>query len=259
MDFLDAFLLGVVEGVTEFIPVSSTGHLILASSFLKIPTTEFLKSFEIVIQLGAIMAVVVLYFKKLLDISLLKRLATAFLPTAVIGLMFYKVIKTFLLGNVLVVISALFVGGVLLVLFEWWYKSRNIVEIEEGKVEEVSLSQAFRIGLFQSLAIIPGVSRSGATILGGLSIGISRKTIVEFSFLLAIPTMLAATSLDLLESYSIFSYSNLELLLVGLLTSFFVALVVIKWFLSYIQKHSFMVFGFYRIIASLGLYLVLFA
>ncbi len=256
MDFLDVFLLGIVEGVTEFIPVSSTGHLILTSTLLKIPNTEFLKSFEIVIQLGAILAVIFIYFKKLLDLSLLKRLVVAFLPTALVGLIFYRVIKTFLLGNVSIVIWALFLGGLLLILFEWWYKSRNTLEIEEGKTEEISFQQALAIGLFQSLSVIPGVSRSGATILGGLFLGVSRNTIVEFSFLLAIPTMLAATGLDLLESYSIFSSANLGFLLVGLLTSFLVALVVIKWFLSYIQRHSFIIFGFYRVILAAAFYLV---
>jgi undecaprenyl-diphosphatase len=156
-----------------------------------------------------------------------------------------------------VVIGALFVGGLLLIFFERWYKYRHMSEAEEGRIEELSLSQAFKIGLFQSLSVIPGVSRSGATILGGLSLGISRKVIVEFSFLLAVPTMLAATTLDLMESYSIFSASNLGLLLVGLLTSFLVALLVIKWFLSYIQKHSFMSFGFYRIVVAIVFYSVI--
>ncbi len=256
MDFLDAVILGVIEGVTEFIPVSSTGHLILASSLLKLPTTEFLKSFEVVIQLGAILAVLVLYFKKLFNFLLLQRLVVAFLPTALLGLVFYKVIKSTLLGNVGVVVGAIFIGGLLLILFEGWYKNRNMAEAEDGRIEDISFLQSFIIGLFQSLSMIPGISRSGATILGGLSLGISRKAIVEFSFLLAIPTMIAATSLDLWESYSTFSSSNLGLLSVGLVTSFLVALAVIKWFLSYIQKHSFVSFGLYRIVVAIAFYAV---
>jgi undecaprenyl-diphosphatase len=256
MDFLDAVILGVIEGVTEFIPVSSTGHLILASSLLKLPTTEFLKSFEVVIQLGAILAVLVLYFKKLFNFLLLQRLVVAFLPTALLGLVLYKVIKSTLLGNVGVVVGALFIGGLLLILFEGWYKNRNMAEAEDGRIEDISFLQSFIIGLFQSLSMIPGISRSGATILGGLSLGISRKAIVEFSFLLAIPTMIAATSLDLWESYSTFSSSNLGLLSAGLVTSFLVALAVIKWFLSYIQNHSFVSFGLYRIVVAIAFYAV---
>lgn len=258
MNILHALVLGVLEGVTEFLPISSTGHLIITSALLKIPTTDFLKTFEIIIQLGAILAVVVLYFKKLFNIALIKRLIVAFLPTAVIGLLLYKFIKIYLLGNTTIVVSTLFLCGILLIVFEWWYKKNHTLQmVGDVNIEEIGYKKAFTIGLFQSIAIIPGVSRSGATILGGLFLGIPRKTIVEFSFLLAIPTMLAATGLDVLKNYKEITSADFNLLLVGLVTSFIVALGVIKWFLSYIQKHSFVGFGIYRIIIAVLFWLIL--
>lgn len=257
MDILDAILLGVVEGITEFLPISSTGHLILTSSLLKIPTTEFLKTFEIAIQAGAILAVLSLYFKKLFNIALLKHLFVAFLPTAVMGLLLYKVIKTYFLGNSTIVVVSLFVGGVVLILFEWWHKKKDTIDTTpHGQIEDIGYKKALAIGLFQSIAIIPGVSRSGATILGGLILGIPRKTIVEFSFLLAVPTMLAATGFDVLKNYNELMSADIGLLLVGLITAFVVAVGVIQWLLFYIQNHSFIIFGFYRIIVAILFWLL---
>ncbi|MCK5082931.1 MAG: undecaprenyl-diphosphate phosphatase, partial [Candidatus Omnitrophica bacterium] len=189
-------LLGIVEGITEFLPISSTGHLILTSRLLNIPQSDFLSSFQIAIQLGAILAVVLLYARSLiLEWEILKRVMAAFIPTAVIGLTFYKVIKQYLMGSELVVAWALLIGGVILIIFESFYKEK---ETSLGEISALSYKQAILIGVFQSFAMVPGVSRSAATIIGGLSLGLKRKTIVEFSFLLAVPTMVAATGLDII-------------------------------------------------------------
>lgn len=247
MEYLVSIILGVVEGITEFLPISSTGHLILVSHLLPVVSSEFWKSFMIIIQLGAILSVVVLYWNKLWQVKLLwGKLLTAFIPTAILGLIFYKLIKTYLLNNTLIVVMALLIGGILIILFEKYYHPKEI----ETEVWP-TYKQSFVIGLFQSIAMIPGVSRSAATILGGLSLGISRKTIVEFSFLLAIPTMIAATGLDLLKVGTSFSREEWVLLVVGFVTSFLVAIWAVKFLVRYIQKHDFTLFGWYRIILAL--------
>ncbi len=253
MNLLDAAILGVVEGITEFLPISSTGHLILVSKLLGLPSTEFLSSFEIAIQLGAILAVVLLFWRSFLNIEMLKRLAVAFLPTAVIGLALYSIVKTYLLGNPQVVLAALFFGGILLLVFEHFHTEGPEAV---ASPETITYKQSFLIGLFQSVAIIPGVSRSAATILGGLWIGISRIAIVEFSFLLAVPTMAAATGLDLIQNYQTFSSADFAALAVGFVVSFVVAIAAIKFLLQYIRKHSFRAFGVYRIIVAIFFFLL---
>lgn len=273
MNIFDAILLGVVEGVTEFLPVSSTGHMILTSHILNIGTDLFTKSFEIIIQLGAILAVVFMYRQKVFkNFRLMFKVGVAFVPTAIIGLALYSFAKKYLLGDVRIVIASLFIGGIIILLFEKKYKTHkseaNNKEISQsdavGAVEEtvdeksVSIKQALYIGLFQSIAIIPGVSRSAATIIGGQLVGLSRKVVVEFSFLLAIPVMFSATALDLYKHHDSFSSEQFSLLAVGFVTAFVVALVAIKTFLSYIQKHSFAVFGVYRIVLSLVFVAVLY-
>jgi undecaprenyl-diphosphatase len=205
MTILESLVLGVVEGVTEFLPISSTGHLILASSLLGIPQSDFTKSFEIAIQLGAILAVILLYWRSLLEVETLKRVVVAFIPTGVIGFALYHFLKSYLLGNTVIVVSSLFIGGVIFIIFERLTATREITA-----PAPLTYRQAFLVGVCQAIAIIPGVSRSGATIIGGLALGVKRTTIVEFSFLLAIPTMLAATGLDLLEtSYWMFLGADL--------------------------------------------------
>jgi len=246
MDFLQASILGIVEGITEFLPVSSTGHLILTSKVLGLESTEFLKSFEIIIQLGAILAVLFLYWRKLLDIEIIKKVVVAFVPTAVIGLLFYGIVKQYLLESPMVVLWSLLLGGLALIVFEKWHKT-----ISQMESKEITYKQALGIGFFQSIAIIPGVSRSAATILGGLFLGLNRVQIVEFSFLLAIPTMLAASGLDLIKSHEVFNSQNLPVLAVGFVTSFLVALVAVKYFLRFVQKHDFVPFGVYRIILAI--------
>ncbi|MFC1510474.1 undecaprenyl-diphosphatase UppP [Candidatus Omnitrophota bacterium] len=255
MNIFHSFVLGIVEGITEFLPVSSTGHLILTSKWMGLAQTDFLSSFTIAIQLGAIFAVIMLYGKSLIcDVVLMKKVAAAFIPTAIIGLFLYKFIKHVLLGSSLVVVCALFVGGVIIILFEKFHQP------DEGALQDLkqlSYRQAVLIGVFQSLAVIPGVSRSAATIIGGLSLGLSRRSIVEFSFLLAIPTMAAATALDLIKSGGGFTSAQFGLLAMGVLVSFIVAVLAIKVFLKFIQKHSFVVFGVYRMLIAVCFYLMI--
>ena len=253
MDFLQALILGVIEGVSEFLPISSTGHLILASKVLAIPPTEFVKSFEISIQLGAILSVVVLYGRSLLiDFKILQRVGVAFVPTAVLGLLFYKLIKKFLLGNSMVVVWSLFLGGLILIVFELWHREKHDAKDD---LRELSFKTAFFIGVFQSLAMVPGVSRSAATIIGGLLLGLKRRIIVEFSFLLAVPTMMAAAGLDLLKSAHNFTQHETACLGIGFIISFIVALFSIKFLLHFIKNNSFIPFGIYRVIVA-GLFLL---
>ncbi|MFA7319244.1 MAG: undecaprenyl-diphosphate phosphatase [Parcubacteria group bacterium] len=245
LDIFHAVIMGIVEGFTEFLPISSTAHLILTANLLKIPQTDYVKSFEIIIQLGAIMAVVLLYWKKFIDLDFLKKLAVAFIPTGILGLLFYKIVKNYLLGNIAIVLWSLAVGGLILILFEKYSSKKDV--LEDWDIKDITYKQCLFLGLFQSISMIPGVSRSAATIIGGLSLGIPKKTIVEFSFLLAVPTMAAATGLDLLKNASLFSVSQIDSLAIGFLTSFIMAILSIRWLLNYIRKNSFTAFGVYRI------------
>jgi len=255
MTYLHAFILGVIEGVSEFLPISSTGHLILTSHLLHLKQTDFQKSFEIAIQLGAILSVVVLYWRTLLvNFEILKRVITAFIPTAILGVIFYKIIKRVLLGSNTVVLCSLLIGGIFLILFELWHREKKGASEE---LSDISYSKSFMIGLFQVVAMIPGVSRSAATIIGGLILGIRRKTIVEFSFLLSVPTMVAATGLDLIKSGGQFSLEEFRSLFIGFITSFIVALLSIKWLLHFIKNHTFISFGIYRILISLLFWFVI--
>lgn len=247
MTLWDTIILGALEGFTEFLPISSTGHLILAAELLGLPSTEFLKSFQIAIQLGAIAAVVLLYFRSFLNIEVLKKLFVAFLPTGLVGFLVYPYVKGFLLGNSLVVVGALFLGGVALIVFERIHKERWTDAID---LKDISYKQAVLVGLFQSIAIIPGVSRSAATIVGGLLVGLPRVSIVEFSFLLAVPTMVAATGYDLLKSAHSFTASDTELMAIGFIVSFAVALASMKLLLSIVKRFSFVPFGIYRIVVA---------
>lgn len=262
MTIISSVILGIIEGLTEFLPISSTAHLIIASEWLHLPTTDFLKTFEISIQLGAILAVVFLYWRKIwLNFNLVLKIATAFIPTAMIGLVFYKIVKNYLLDNLYIVALALLLGGVVLIIFEKYYQKKTInlnaktdnvdnLNYPEASLESLTYKQAALIGACQSLAIIPGVSRAAATIIGGLSLGIKRIAIVEFSFLLAIPTMLAATGLDLYKSQAILnnlSQNDWLAWLIGLLISFITAIIGVKFFIKFIQKNNFIPFGWYRI------------
>lgn len=251
MTIIHAIILSIIEGVSEFLPISSTGHLILATTLLHIPESEFVKSFEIFIQLGAILAVVVLYAKSVIvNKKILIRVGAAFIPTAIVGFVLYKFIKHYLLGNPWIVVLSLLIGGILLIAIELLYKEKKDAV---NDIENMSLKNAFIIGIAQSLSIIPGVSRAAATIIGGQFTGLTRRKAVEFSFLLAIPTMAAATGLDLVKSNAwSFTTAEVYLLLCGFITSFIAALVVIRFFLQFIQKHTFIPFGVYRILIAIA-------
>jgi undecaprenyl-diphosphatase len=250
MSLLDAIILGIIEGVTEFLPISSTAHLILASKLLALDS-EFVKSFEIIIQFGAILSVVVLYWKKFWHRDVLQKLVVAVIPTGVIGLTVYKAVKGYLLGNLTVVLLSLLIGGIALIVFERFRRTSD-TDVDFG---EITYRRAFLIGLFQAIAVIPGVSRSAATIVGGSLLGVSKRTIVEFSFMLAVPTMLAATGLELVKSRSALA-GNYGILAVGFVVSFVTAIIAIKSFLGYIKKRDFSLFGWYRVVLAVVYYLV---
>ncbi len=251
---LDSVILGIVEGITEFLPISSTGHLILAAELLGLTPTEFLKSYEIVIQLGAIAAVVFLYWKSFLDLEVIKRLLAAFIPTAVIGFFLYSFIKDYLFESMEVILASLFLGGIALIALEFFHKEK---EDAHKDVKDISYLQAFFIGLIQALAVIPGVSRSGATIVGGLLLGVSRVAIVEFSFLLAVPTIAAATGYDILKNSHVFTENDFMLLAIGFVVSFLVAIAAIKFLLNFIRNYTFIPFGIYRILLALVFFFVI--
>ncbi len=249
MSFIHVFILSAIEGFTEFLPISSTGHLILASTIMGINETDFVKTFEIVIQLGAILAIVVLYFKKYLSSwDLIKKLFTAFIPTAVVGFILYPFIKQVLLGSSAITLNALFWGGIALIGVEWFLKRKKK---PAKNPTEITYNQALIIGTFQSISIIPGVSRAAATIVGGLLTGLDRKTATEFSFLLAVPTMIAATALDIYKSRDMITQGGVLTLFAGSVLSFFFAIIAVKFLVNYVKKHDFTSFGVYRIALSI--------
>jgi undecaprenyl-diphosphatase len=256
MNFLNAIILSIIEGLTEFLPISSTGHMVLAAKLLNIMQTDFVKSFEIIIQLGSIFAIIFLYWKTISrNTKVWKKIIIAFIPTGIIGFLLYKIIKTFLLGNPLVTLLALLIGGLLLIILEKIYKEKDH---HADKIEKISYKNAFLIGIFQSISVIPGVSRSAATIIPALLLGTKRKTAVEFSFLLAIPTMFAATSFDLIKSNFSFTLPEYSILAIGFIGSFLVAIIAVKFLLNFIKNHTFIPFGIYRIILTIifGLFML---
>jgi len=252
MDIWHSVILGIVEGITEFLPVSSTGHLILTNSLMGIGDSSFTKSFDIIIQLGAILAVILLFWKKIWNWKMIKVLIVGFIPTGIIGLALYKVVKTYFLGNESIVLWSLLIGGVVLIVFELWHKKTGREEkVTVTDVSHISYKQAATVGLFQCLAIIPGVSRSAASIIGGMTLGMSRTTIVEFSFLLAVPTILAASGFDLIKNASSFSSDQFGVLAVGFIVAFVVAWGAIKFLLDFVRRHTFIPFGIYRIVLAI--------
>jgi undecaprenyl-diphosphatase len=248
MSVIHVLILSAIEGLTEFLPISSTGHMILVSKLLGITETNFVKTFEIVIQLGAILAIVVLYFKKFISsFNLIKKLLVAFIPTAIVGFTLYPLIKGVLLGSSAITLNALFWGGVAIIAVEWFLKRKKVGAKKES---EVTYRQALIIGTFQSLSVVPGVSRAAATIIGGLLTGLDRETATEFSFLLAVPTMVAATGLDLYKSRHMIAQGGFLTLFVGTVLAFFFAIVAVKFLINYVKKHDFTAFGIYRIILA---------
>lgn len=259
MNFIQTVIISIVEGITEFLPISSTAHMDIARVLLAVPASEFIKSFEIIIQLGAILAVVVIYAKKVFSSWLyIRNLIIAFIPTGIIGFILYKIIKSLLLGNMWVMAVALLVGGIIIIIFENYHhkKDKDKEKIEDSqKIENLTIRQLIILGTAQALAVIPGVSRSGTVIISGRALGLSKGLITEFSFLLAVPTMFMATIYDIYKNGFLFSQNEWGSIALGFVVSFIVAYGVIKWLLEYIRKHDFKIFGWYRII--LGLILIL--
>ncbi len=243
MSILEAIIIAIVEGITEFLPVSSTGHMIITQELLGVEITDFVKAFTVNIQFGAILAVVVLYWKRFFQsLTFYYKLFIAFLPAAVIGLLASDYIDS-LLENVIVVAVMLILGGIVLVFVDRWFNNSQ-------KTNEVSYGTAFKIGLFQCIAMVPGVSRSAATIIGGLSQKLDRRTAAEFSFFLAVPTMFAAAGYKLLQNYSSIDKQHISLLLTGNVVAFAVALIAIKGFIGLLTRYGFKYFGYYRILVG---------
>ena len=276
MEILKSIILGIIEGITEWLPISSTGHLILADEFIKLGASdEFMEMFNVVIQLGAILAVVVLFFKKLWPFTLDKsrgynyitkgggiikkdimdmwlKVIVAMLPAAIIGIPFDDFFEEHF-HNYIVVACALIIYGVLFIVIERRNKHRKP---KYGTIDDISYKTALFIGLFQALSLIPGTSRSGSTILGAIILGVSRVAAAEFSFYLAVPVMFGASFIKLLKFGLDFTGTELAVLLVGMITAFIVSVLVIRFLMSYIRKHDFAVFGYYRIV--LGVIVVLY-
>ena len=251
MNTLQAIILAIIEGITEFLPVSSTGHMIIASSFFGIEHDEFTKLFTIVIQLGAILSVVVLYFKRFFQsFDFYFKLLVAFIPAVVLGLLFSKKIDA-LLENPVTVAVSLLIGGILLLKVDDWFNN--------SQKTEITYLKALKIGLFQCIAMIPGVSRSGATIVGGMSQKLARTSAAEFSFFLAVPTMLGATVKKCYDYYKdgfVLTHDQINYLIIGNVVAFIVALLAIKTFIGFLSRRGFKLFGYYRIIAGIILLVI---
>lgn len=259
MSIVDAVIIAIVEGLTEFLPVSSTGHMIITSSLLGIEKEAFTKLFEVVIQLGAILAVVVLYYKKFFNFSRWQfylRLIIAVIPALIFGALFSKRIKALMESNLTVGLSLL-IGGIILLFVDSIFRNAK-----NDNDADISYPKAFAIGLWQVLAMIPGVSRSAASIVGGMQQGLSRRLAAEFSFFLAVPTMIAATAKDLWDWYKEtdgIASGDVKILLLGNTIAFIVAILAIKFFISYLQKHGFRLFGWYRIVVGIVVLILVFS
>ena len=246
MTIYDSIILGVIEGFTEFLPISSTGHMIVASKFMGIDQTSMTKAYEVIIQFAAILAVIFNYKEKftLKKIELWKKVFLAFLPIGAVGFIFSHQIKELFSINIVAIMFI--VGGIIFLAVEKFYIPNEEKLIDD--VEEVSYKQSMWIGIAQVFALVPGTSRAGSTIIGALLVGLSRKASAEFSFLLAFPVMSAVTAHDILKYYHEFSGANLEALIVGFVVAFIVAYLTIKLFLAFLEKFTFVAFGVYRIL-----------
>ena len=258
MDTIQSIIIGIVEGLTEFLPVSSTGHMIITEKILNLTENDFTKVFTIAIQLGAILAVVVLYWKKFFDFKNLKfyaKLAAAVVPALVLGFLFSKKIDALLESSTTVAISLL-AGGIILLFVDNLFKNPEI-----DKEEDISFLKAIIIGTWQCIAMIPGVSRSAASIIGGMQQKLTRSAAAEFSFFLAVPTMLAATGYKLLKyykDYGGFSANEIKQLAIGNVVAFVVALLAIKFFIGFLKKHGFKIWGYYRIVVGIALLILIY-
>ena len=258
MDTIQSIIIGIVEGLTEFLPVSSTGHMIITEKILNLTENDFTKVFTIAIQLGAILAVVVLYWKKFFDFKNLKfyaKLAAAVVPALVLGFLFSKKIDALLESSTTVAISLL-AGGIILLFIDNVFKNPEV-----DKEEDISFLKAIIIGTWQCIAMIPGVSRSAASIIGGMQQKLTRSAAAEFSFFLAVPTMLAATGYKLLKyykDYGGFSANEIKQLAIGNVVAFVVALLAIKFFIGFLKKHGFKIWGYYRIVVGIALLILIY-
>ena len=254
MDIFQAIIIGIIEGFTEFLPISSTGHMIVASEFLGISQDSLTKAYEVIIQFAAILAVMLIYKEKITfkQTKLWTKLFVAFLPLAAIGYIFKDQIKA--LFTVETVAWMFIVGGIIFLIVEYFYQEK---ETHVSDVEEVTFMQAIWIGIAQVFALVPGTSRAGATIIGGLLVGLDRKTSAEFSFLLAIPVMAAVSGYDLLKHYQDFANANWGAFIIGFVVAFVVAYITIKLFLAFIQRFTFVAFGIYRIIFGIILLMII--
>jgi undecaprenyl-diphosphatase len=253
MDIFQAIVIGIIEGFTEFLPISSTGHMIVASKFMGIEESELIKAYEVIIQFAAILAVILIYRKKLDvgKIELWKRVSIAFLPLLVVGYIFKDDIKVLFSINVVAVMFI--VGGVIFLVVEKFYDHDRLRVCE---VEEVSYKQSLWIGFAQIFSLIPGTSRAGATIIGGLLVGLDRKSSSEFSFLLAIPVMTAVSGYDLYKHYHEFANIDYLPFVVGFIVAFVVAYITIKLFMAFLERFTFVAFGIYRIIFGVMLLMI---
>ncbi len=257
MTYLQALILAIIEGLTEFLPVSSTGHMVIASSIMGIGDDEFVKLFEVAIQLGAILAVVALYWKKFINFSKWQfyvKLLIAVIPALFFGFILNDFIDN-TLGNPIFIAVVLLVGGVILLFIDRFFKNPTI-----HHEQDMSNMTAFKIGCFQVLAVVfPGLSRSAATIIGGMQQKLSRNAAAEFSFFLAVPTMCAATGYKLLKGHELLNAENIKLLLFGNVVGFIVAIIAIRSFIGYLSKHGFRIFGWYRIAVGIIILTLYFA
>lgn len=258
MEIYQAILLGIVEGVTEFLPISSTFHLIFTSQILGLEQTEFLKFFTVFIQAGGILAVLFIYGKELWqDLELVKKIILSFIPTSILGFLLYKLVKgTFFESNWLMLAVFIFFGLVFIFYERYLQKKPQLIDKD---LSELSWKQSLLVGAFQTLAIIPGVSRSGAVILIMLLLGQKRNNAAKYSFLLAVPTIFGSAALDLLKTVNQISLDRMEItsIIIGFVVSFLVALVVLRWLITYLQKNSLTLFGYYRLILGLILLVLL--
>jgi len=254
MDILQAIIIGIIEGFTEFLPISSTGHMIVASQFLGIEQSAVIKAYEVIIQFAAILAVMLLYREKInpKEIALWSKIMAAFLPLAMIGFLLKDWVKEFF--TVETVAWMFIVGGIIFIVVEYFHKD---TEKSSQEVEEVSWTQAMCIGFGQVFSLVPGTSRAGSTIIAGMLSGVSRKASTEFSFLLAIPVMMAVSGYDLLKHYQDFVGADLTAFAVGFVVAFVVAYITIKMFIVFLQRFTFVAFGIYRIIFGVILLMII--
>lgn len=257
MSIFQSIILGIVEGITEFLPVSSTFHLIWTSNLLSIPQSEFVKLFEVFIQGGAILAVVFLYWQELLNnFSLFKKLIVSFIPTAVVGFALYKIIKGVFFESELTMLTIFILVGIVFLVIEYLIKHGKLSVKRE--IDTLTYKEAFFVGLFQSLAVMPGVSRAGSVMVGMMCMGIRREHAAKYSFMVAVPTILAASGLDIIKMRDVViaNSDHMDVLAVGFVTAAISAFIVVRWLIGYLQSNSLVAFGWYRVIAGIILILM---